>query len=149
MRAVIAGVALALFLAAPALANSEDIANDVARNVMSPYCEGVTLHDCPSREALELRGRIATWADQGMTKGQIIDRLVSEFGPQIRAVPQTSGTGLFAWVLPGAALIAGIGAAVVLARRFSGRQPPAPTEGITSEQRARLDAELEAFGGPS
>ena len=148
MRAVLAGLVIALLLAAPALASSEDIANDVSHNVMSPYCEGVTLHDCPSQEALELRARIATWADQGLTKSQIIDRLVDEFGPQIRAVPEVGGTGLFAWVLPGLGLAIGISLAVILARRFSRRTPPpTTTDQITAEQRARLDAELEAFGG--
>jgi cytochrome c-type biogenesis protein CcmH/NrfF len=151
MKALLAGVVLSLVIAGPALATPEDVANAVSREVMSPYCEGVTLHDCPSREALELRERIATWAADGMSKGAIIDRLVSEFGPQIRAVPAKSGIGLLAWLLPAAGLLIAVGVAAALTRRFSARgavvEPDAPQ--LSPEQRARLDAELEAFGGTS
>jgi cytochrome c-type biogenesis protein CcmH len=142
-------LSLVLALATPAWASPEDIANDVSRDVMSPYCEGVTLHDCSSREALVLRQRIATWAEDGMSRGAIIDRLVDEFGPQIRAYPSPGGAGLLAWILPALALAAGLVLATVLARRFSARTPDdgAAAKPITAEQRARLDAEIEAFGG--
>jgi cytochrome c-type biogenesis protein CcmH len=145
----VAALLLLVLLAAPALANPEDTANYVSQNVMSPYCEGVTLHDCPSREAQDLRAQITTWAEQGMTRGEIIDRLVAEFGPQVRAVPSSEGAGILAWVLPALVLLIGALVAVVLARRFSARAPadPVSADAITPEQRARLDAELEALGG--
>ena len=70
----LAVVAFLLLLggAAPAWASGQDVANQVSQRVMSPYCEGVTLHDCPSQKAAELRGRIARWARNGMTEEEII-----------------------------------------------------------------------------
>ena len=41
-----------LALAGPVSAQSpEDLANDISQKVMSPFCPGVTLHDCPSQSA--------------------------------------------------------------------------------------------------
>jgi len=52
---LIAAVATCLILlAAPAAAAPEDVANDISNEIMSPFCDGVTLHDCPSQEALDL-----------------------------------------------------------------------------------------------
>lgn len=140
-------VAALLLGAAPAAAAAapEDVANAVAQEVMSPYCPGVTLHDCPSSSAQEMRAEIVAWAEDGMTKEQILDRLEGEFGPSIRAVPAAEGAGLLAWLLPGAAVLAGTVLAVVLARRWARRPaaPAAPAVEIPAEAGARLNAELD------
>ena len=138
---------VALFWATPAGANPQDVANDIAREMMSPYCPGVTLHDCPSDRSRELRARIVAWGEDGLDKDQIWDRLESEFGSDIRASPSTDGSGLWAWVLPIAATAAGVVAAAVLARRWSRREKPQSDSSVevTSEQRQRLDLELAAL----
>ena len=142
----------AVLWAAPGIAHAgpEDVANAVAQEVMSPYCPGVTLHDCPSSSAQEMREEIAAWARAGMTKSEIIGRLEDEFGSSIRAVPRGTG-GLFAWLLPAGALAAGFAAAWVLARRWSRRRPevaaPAPT--ASPEAAARLNAELDRLRAES
>jgi cytochrome c-type biogenesis protein CcmH len=143
-----AGLLVAAFLlAAPGVAAAapEDVANQVAQEVMSPYCPGVTLHDCPSSSAQEMRTEITAWAEDGMTKDQILDRLEDEFGPSIRAVPRAEGSGLLAWLLPGVAVLGGGVTAVVLARRWANRAPaPAPAAvPASAEAGARLRAELD------
>lgn len=151
MKRALALLAGALFLLpAPALAAPEDVANSVAQEVMSPYCPGVTLHDCPSSKAQELREEITEWARAGMTKAEIIGRLEDEFDSSIRAVPRGSG-GLFAWLLPAAALVIGAAAAVLLARRWSRRrpEPPAPVLAASPENAARLNAELDRLRAES
>ena len=128
----------------------EDIANAVAHEVMSPYCPGVTLHDCPSSSAQELRQRIETWARDGMTEDEIVDRLAAEFGDSIRAVPPAGGAGLLAWVLPALALAGGAAAAILLARRWArGRSAEAATVAVPPEARARLRAELDRLRSES
>jgi cytochrome c-type biogenesis protein CcmH len=151
MRRAVALLVLSFALAPPpAWAAPEDVANAVAQEVMSPYCPGVTLHDCPSSSAQEMREEIAGWARAGMTKDEILGRLEDEFGPSIRAVPRGRG-GLFAWLLPAVALAAGAGAAAVLARRWTRRRveapPPAPT--VPPEAAARLNAELDRLRAES
>jgi cytochrome c-type biogenesis protein CcmH/NrfF len=147
MKALLVAAALVL----TAWANPEDVANAVAHEVMSPYCPGVTLHDCPSSSAQDMRRQIAGWAEGGMTKGEIIDRLEDEFGPSIRAVPETDGAGLFAWLLPGIAVIGGAVAAVALARRWTKRAPAAiaPAQPVSPEAGARLRAELDRLRSES
>jgi cytochrome c-type biogenesis protein CcmH len=136
---------LAAALVLTAWASPEDVANSVAHEVMSPYCPGVTLHDCPSSSAQDLRAEIVAWAEDGMTKGEIVDRLEDEFGPSIRAVPEAEGAGLLAWLLPAAAVIAGTVAAALLARRWTRRAPAAvaPAPPAPAEASARLRAELD------
>jgi cytochrome c-type biogenesis protein CcmH/NrfF len=117
------------------------MASDISAQVMSPFCPGVTLHDCPSASAAELRSKIAEWIDDGSSRAQVMARLKSEYGQAIAAAPAKSGRGLFAWLLPLGAIIAGGLIAWIVVKRWaapvpSGHVPP------TSEQRASIDNEL-------
>ena len=148
-RALALAFVISLLLAVPARAQSpEDLANDIANKVMSPYCPGVTLHDCPSQNALELRDDIENYARDGMTEAEIMDRLEADFGPAIRAEPSSDGAGVLAWILPSIALLIGGGLAWTLVRRWF--QPPRGIEDVdgqtvvkvSADERERLDAEL-------
>ncbi|MFN2588524.1 MAG: cytochrome c-type biogenesis protein CcmH [Actinomycetota bacterium] len=136
---------------AAAAASPEVVANAVAQEVMSPYCPGVTLHDCPSAAAQEMRAEIGVWAEGGMSKEQILDRLEADFGPSIRAVPPAEGSGLLAWLLPAVAVVAGATVATVLARRWARRPAaaPAPADAVPPEAAARLSAELDRLRSES
>jgi len=148
-RALVLALFTTLLLANPARAQSpEDLANDISNKVMSPYCPGVTLHDCPSQKALDLRDDIETYARDGMTEAEIMDRLEADFGPSIRAEPSSDGAGVLAWILPSIALLIGGGLAWTLARRwFKGPRPTGgdeskPVVTVSGDERSRLDAEL-------
>jgi cytochrome c-type biogenesis protein CcmH/NrfF len=149
-RVFAAALLVSLVLAIPAHAQSpEDLANDISNKVMSPYCPGVTLHDCPSQKALDLRDDIEDYARSGMTEAEIMDRLVADFGPSIRAEPSSDGAGVLAWILPSIALIVGTALAWALVRRWFKR--PHTTEVVegqpfvtmSGDERKRLDAELQ------
>jgi len=146
MRILVLGFGVAFALAAPALAAPDDLTNEVASEVMSPYCDGVTLHDCQSQPALDLRGQIEAWARDGWTKSQIIAELEEQFGPRIHATP-TRSEGLAAWLLPAAALLTGLAGAVVLTVRWTRRRTTDVPEAIAVEDRARVERELAAFRG--
>ena len=139
-------VAIVVSLGGTAHAEPQDIANGISREMISPYCPGITLHDCPSDNSRRLRERIVGWAEDGMDKDAIWARLEREFGSDINATPSTDGSGLWAWVLPIAAGAGGIALAAILAFRWSRKGPDDPTgpEG-TPEQRRRLDVELAAL----
>ena len=137
---LILGAALTIgLLPSVALATPQDEANDVAQEVMSPFCPGVTLHECPSAKAIELRDEIAGWFAQGLTHEQVLDRLENEYGPGIRATPQPRGTGLAAWLLPVAGLAIGFGVLALVLRRRSDSDPQTTVAG---PDRERLEAEL-------
>ncbi|MGH2755577.1 MAG: cytochrome c-type biogenesis protein [Actinomycetota bacterium] len=139
-----AAVGLLLLAPGPASAAPDDVANSVAQKVMSPFCPGLTLHDCPSDAAAELREEIAGWARQGWSEERIIDELEAEFGPGIRAAPPTEGSGLVAWLLPAVALAGAAGLGVLLARRWTRNR--SADQGVASpvdaDERARIEAEL-------
>ncbi len=152
MRTVLGACALLFVLAAPASAAPADVANSVASKVMSPYCPGVTLHDCPSDNATALIARIEGLARDGYTESQIIDYLVAEW-PGIRAVPEASGIGLGAWAVPLVGVVAGGALAWLLLRRWV--RSPAPVGGydpdvhVTPADRRRLERELDLFKADS
>jgi cytochrome c-type biogenesis protein CcmH/NrfF len=143
---VTAAVCLALVASPSAAAEPQDVANDIADEVMSPFCPGVTLLECPSSQSYELRGEILGWVEKGWDKERIMDRLEQQFGPGIRATPRGGGSGLVAWVVPGLAVAAAAGVMVLLLRRWC-RAGPHRDEvietPISAEDRLRLSAELE------
>lgn len=150
-RAVVLLVLVISGLPVPAMAAPQDVANRIAARMMSPFCDGVTLHDCPSAEAVDLRERIAGWAKQGLSTGQIEAELEREFGENIWATPPASGMGLLAWLFPALATIAG----GLLAWRYLSRwaviraRPEGydPEEHVNDDDRRRLDRELAKLRG--
>lgn len=152
MRALGVALALLVVLAPAAQAAPEDVANRISENIMSPFCPGVTLHDCPSPQADDLRERIRGWAADGMSEERIMDRLVAEYGEEVRAIPPGDGGGIAAWAVPALVALAGAGFAGTLARRWTlARERERKREDLearrslrepTPEQRERLNAEL-------
>ena len=144
MRAIAAVAACLILLASPAAAAPEDVANDISNEIMSPYCDGVTLHDCPSQEALDLRDRIEDWVSQGQSRSQIMRHLEREFGAGIRAAPPAEGAGFVAWIPPLVALALGAAGAWAVVRKWSRRTRAASPVSVTmtTEERHRLDHEL-------
>lgn len=137
-------------IAAPASAAPEDVANDISNSIMSPYCDGVTLHDCPSQAAEDLRAQILGWAEAGWSRDRIIAELEDRFGAdQISGKPATSGSGLLAWLLPGVVLLGGGALAFVLVRRWTRRAAPAEAPPITAADKGRIDMELASYRGES
>ena len=116
---------LALAVAGPAAADagSEQWAYDLAHNLMSPYCPGRTLSDCPSPQADELRLWILEQARAGATREEVEAELLRSFGDKLRQAPRAEGMGLVAYAVPGVFLLAGGALLVVFLRRRSGSAP--------------------------
>lgn len=136
-------VAVALGATSAAGASPQDVANSISERVMSPFCPGVTLHDCPSDNAIQLRSQIATWASRGWSTQRIMAKLLAEYGPEIRAVPSDRGVSLLVWLLPAIAVLLGAGTAGLLARRWTRKKPdPVPPAELAPRDRQRLEEEL-------
>ena len=132
-----------------ATATPEDVANEISQTIMSPYCPGVTLHDCASGAAADLRSDIAGWAEDGWSKERILNHLEAEFGDSIRATPPSSGAGLIAWLLPALAVLVGsIAVTLIVSSWLKKRAVVAPAP-ISGDERKRLDAELKELGTES
>jgi cytochrome c-type biogenesis protein CcmH len=148
--ATLLGLAI-LVSAAPGAANQAlaDVerardAHAFARTVMSPFCPGRTLTDCPSPDAAALREEIRQQLAAGVSEEAIRLELERRFGTAVVAVPRS----VWAWIIPlsilGAGLVGLIAAFRALsARDRTGASEPAPA----SPELARdLDADLDRRG---
>jgi cytochrome c-type biogenesis protein CcmH/NrfF len=103
-------VLLALGLAGPAgseTAQDESWAYALAHELMSPYCPGRTLAECPSPQADELRLWILERARAGASRAEVEEELYRNFGDQLRQAPRAEGIGLIAYAVPGVFVVAG------------------------------------------
>jgi cytochrome c-type biogenesis protein CcmH/NrfF len=63
---------------------------------MSPFCPGLTVEECPSSQAEELRGRISQEVAAGLTNEQIDDWLIANYGEKVLARPREVAS----WLVP-------------------------------------------------
>jgi cytochrome c-type biogenesis protein CcmH/NrfF len=112
------------------------VAHELSRELMSPYCPGRTLADCPSPDAGAVRDEIRAALRAGEPVDAIRSRIEARFGAVVVGVPRST-LGL---ALP--ILILAVGAVVLalVLRRAVAR--PAPGTVIPHELAARLEREL-------
>ncbi len=88
----------------------ESNAQSIFTSVMSPYCPGKLLSDCPSAKASELKKTIREELSKGLSKEEVITKLNDDYGEEtLKAVPDSSGFGILAWLVPILFLISGLG----------------------------------------
>jgi cytochrome c-type biogenesis protein CcmH/NrfF len=141
-------LALALSCAGPASAASGSWAVELERELMSPYCPGRSLVECPSPQATELRMWIHAQEQAGASRADVEARLVQEFGEEtLRHAPRAEGWGLWAYLTPGLVMLAGGALVVWFFRRSAGagaQVPPAPVLLRDPELEREVDRELGA-----
>jgi cytochrome c-type biogenesis protein CcmH len=133
--------------AAPARASLMDVENDV----MCVVCdEPLAVAQSPQayRERNFIRGLIA----QGYTKAQIERQLVTVYGPAVLGRPPAHGFNLTVYVLPPAALVAGLALLAFTLPRWRRRVRAQAAENragpsLTPAEQQRLEDELSHFAG--
>lgn len=146
----LATLAAALALLAPAAtpgqaADPRTSLPDIEDEVMCPVC-GTTLELAGAPQAEREREQIRRLIDRGLTKEEVKDELVAEYGEEVLASPASEGFDLAAWVLPGLGLAAAagaIGVGLTRARRRPG--PEQIDEQIDPGESARLDRDLSSY----
>jgi cytochrome c-type biogenesis protein CcmH/NrfF len=110
------------------------------KRLRSPYCPGLMLEVCPTTTAKMLRDSIQTLAHEGTPADSIVAWMLANHGEEYLAVPRTWGSGLFAWLVPPLALLAGLTFVFLALRHFKsgGRVDP------SSPQQKPLSAEDES-----
>jgi cytochrome c-type biogenesis protein CcmH len=136
---------LLVVLAPPASAATPQFSEEqLETEVMCPVC-GTRLDLSHSPAADQIRAFIEQKRDAGWTKQQVKDALVAQFGQRILATTPTSGSGLFAWLVPLVAGLAGvaIAAGLVVAWRRRPRGEPVPAAApLDDAARRRVDEAL-------
>jgi cytochrome c-type biogenesis protein CcmH len=138
--AVIAGlVALALAVGTAALPRAETRDQRVSRiaaELRCPVCQGLSVGDSPSDTAREMRALIERRVDEGRSDDEIRAEFRSAYGDWILLAPPLLDARGLVWLLPLAAIAAGL--AFVAWR--AGRAPPAASP--SAEQLAVLRERL-------
>jgi cytochrome c-type biogenesis protein CcmH/NrfF len=144
--AAIAALVLALGSAAPAGAEPEGWAYDAANELMSPFCPGRTLADCPSPAAESMRLWLHVQEAAGRTRQEVEEELFARYGDIMRGTPRAEGAGLGAYVIPIVIFAAGGLLVVYVLRRMTrgGGGPPAlpPAAPSDPELERLVDDEL-------
>lgn len=116
----------------------------VARDLMSPFCPGRTLADCPSPYARDVREQIRGALASGMAADEVARRVTAELGDEVRGRPQSA----WGWWMPALVTLGGVAAAIGVIRRLGGRGPHdagaqvAPAPATDDPLTALLEAEL-------
>ncbi len=118
----------------------EKDASEIYNSLLSPFCPGRLIANCPSSQAADLRNQIRDRLEAGATKDEVIDQLYAVWGEEVlggRRGPLSYGVPIGVIVLAGGMLF-------VWLRRTS-RRPVAqvaPVEQLDPEAEKRLAAEL-------
>ena len=121
LRVAIAIAIVAMTLAAPLVASAaEQWHYDLEQRLMSPYCPGRALAECPSPQADALRLWILEQARAGATREEVEAQLLQSFGDQLLQTPRAEGVGLVAYAVPVVLVVAGAGLLALFLRRQTG-----------------------------
>ena len=141
-RALLAALLTMLALATPALAAEPRTSlPDVEDEVMCPSCK-TPLNVAESPQAYQQREFIRTLVAQGLTKEQVKDRLVAEYGRDVLALPDEQGIGFAAYAVPIAVVALLLAVLAFLLPRGRRRGSTAPDAVATAGGPAVSDAEL-------
>lgn len=119
----------------------------LAHDLMSPFCPGRTLAQCPSPQADALRVWILAQEAAGATREEVEAELVARYGEELRLAPPAAGLGgAAAYGVPILAVIVGGPVAFVALRRLVGRSGPddRPPSGASAPKPPALDADVAA-----
>jgi cytochrome c-type biogenesis protein CcmH len=161
-RVRVGGLLVALLIATPAVSAQESPAvgtdsggrpvseaervtraNKLIGGIMSPFCPGLTLANCPSVYADTLRVSVRARVLAGESPDSIVESLVAAFGEGIRGAPRARGFGLALWAMPLVALgLGGIGVIWWLRVRGVQARPALVTDGPDGGAPAPTPAEL-------
>ena len=121
---------------------SEDAVHDVAAQLRCVVCQSLSVADSPSETAHQMKAIIRERLAGGESPEQVKAYFVDKYGPWILLSPPRRGFDLLVWVVPFAALGAGLVLILVLVRRWS-RRPGAPDAApLSADMRARIQREM-------
>lgn len=117
-------------------------AYEMSTELMSPFCPGRTLAECPSPQAESLRMWILVQGSAGRGEDDVREELYERYGDQIRATPKAEGFGTAAYVIPVVAFLLGGVLLAIFLRRSTAAAGSAPAAALDAESERKLDEML-------
>lgn len=136
-------LALVLVMSSGPNPNAMPSTEEVAERIMSPYCTGLLVAECPTRQSAELRSRIDEKVKMAWTNRQIDEWLVANYGEQILGRPR----GVVSWIVPLGAAVFGLVVLISILRRRKQAPESLPEEKVDAAVSKRVKADLERFAG--
>lgn len=136
--AVLGGLALGVALTSGPDPDAVPTSDEVAGRMMSPFCPGLTLDECPSDQASRLRAEVDEMVRRGDTNAEIDRWIVDNFGEVALARPG----GSLAWVAPPLAVLAGLGVVMLFLRRRTGGGEAGPEPSAMVPELSEQDEKL-------
>ena len=122
---------------------SEETVHEVAAQLRCVVCQSLSVADSPSETAHQMKAIIRERLAAGETPEQVKAYFVDKYGLWILLSPPRQGFNLLVWVVPFAALGAGLLLVVLLVRRWSRRAAGAsPGPAPDAAMRARIHREM-------
>ena len=112
----------------------------LSTELMCPTCK-TRLDQSSSPQANQIRRELARMQARGESRTAAKRTLAFEYGPEVLADTPHSGFGVLAWLAPSVLALAGVGLAVLLARRWRGAGTPVPA--ISDVERGRLERQVD------
>ncbi len=143
-RKRVAQVGLVLIALLTLLGVSDDDARfrDLGHHLMCVCGCGQVLLECNHvgcQYSDRMRVELAAALDRGDNDDLTLQSFVQKYGTTVVAAPSTSGFGRVAWIMPFAALLAGMATLVLIVRAWKARPTPALADGIKPVKGADLE----------
>ena len=124
---------------------NEDVVHEVAVQLRCVVCQNLSVADSPSEMASQMRAIIRERLAAGESPAEVQRYFVERYGEWILLAPPRRGFNLLVWLLPLAAVLAGLAAAALLIRRWTRRARTAPTSpvAVDAAMSERIRRELE------
>jgi len=134
------------------------LAKEVQMELWCPICQGVRLDVCEQQVCQQMREMIDEMILAGNSKQEIIDEFIVQYGVVVLGEPPKEGVNLVAWIMPLALMLAGLGFAVWMSRKWTqarreetapslaaveGGAPLSSAASVEDDYLARVEQELE------
>ena len=114
--------------------------SQLSTELMCPTCK-TRLDQSSSPQANQIRRELVRLQARAESRSAAKRTLAAEYGSEVLADTPRSGFGALAWLAPTVLVLAGVGLAVLLARRWRGAAAAAPVPG--GAERDRLERQLD------
>ncbi len=121
------------------------LAKEIQQELWCPICQGVRLDVCEQKVCQQMRDMIDEMLLEGKTKQEIIDEFVVQYGVVILGEPPKQGINWMAWLMPVALVLAGLGVAVWMSRKWTQQRRTAevPTSPEASDSPEYVSADMD------
>lgn len=95
----------------------EDRTNALSHVMRCPVCQGLSIADSPSESSRNMKRQVKAMLAAGYDEEQVLLYFETAYGEFVRMVPKARGFNLLVWIIPGLALLGGVGIFLRTTRR--------------------------------